>query len=148
MAYHRQSWVMAAAAFLSVGLACGTASANPTGVTYLAAVKTSFGTKFKDCYAFDSSNTLTVTGLGALEYQLLGFGSGPGRFEAVAPISLATQFGFAISFSGYAFGNADHGALHAVGINQAGDTYEIHGYPVTTCTVNASIPGSLYQPPQ
>jgi hypothetical protein len=138
-----------AAALIAGAIASGGAAfANPTGVTYKVRVTTSFGTKFTDCFAFDGAGNLTVSGYGPLVYTLGGFGKDVSRFMSVSTLAEATNAGFAIAFNGQAFGTPKVGWMNAIGMDEQGDSYEIHGGPDATCAPPSAAQGSRYVRPQ
>ncbi len=132
---HRAA-LAAAAVLVSWG---GAAFAKPQGVTYMVHVGTSFGTQFKDCFAFDTAGALTVSGYGTLAYTPGGRGSSLSKFQAVSPLAVATTAGFTLELSGIALGNATSGAIKGSGSNENGDAFNFHGFPDASCSVAAAV---------
>jgi hypothetical protein len=120
-----------------------TAQATTFPVSYAVNVKTSFGTKFTDCFTFDGAGNLTVAGLGVLTYQLKNFNTQTSQFGAVAPIATATGVGFEITFAGAL---SDKSAS-IYGNDEQGDSYIVTGPASTTCSGTASTGGGSYRHP-
>ena len=125
------------------GLA-GAASAAAPIYTYDVTVKTSFGTKFKDCFVFQGGN-LQVGGYGMLTYAaaptITKF-----YYTAVSPIASAQQAGFAIAFAGFKKGTQMDGTIRAVGSDEMKDSYTVEGKTVAACPgVPAGAPGTAYR---
>ncbi len=134
---------MAAAA---VALFTGTAQANlKKPVTYQVTVKTSFGTKFSDCFSFDGASTLTVAGYGTLTYVPKLFGRSSTTFGSVAQLATAQSVGFALQFNGTALGGGTQGYAHLTGNDELGDSYIVNGSAVSSCSSSSkTAPGALY----
>ena len=114
---------------------------------YDVTVKTSFGTKFKDCFTFEKGN-LTVAQLGTLKYKaaptITKF-----YYTAVITPADANAIGFTIAFAGFKKGTSTDGELHAVGDNSNRDSYTVNGMAVAACSTSASgKQGSNYIPAQ
>lgn len=134
---------LAAAAAL---LLANTAEANvKNAATLQVTVKTSFGTKFTDCWSFGGetqnsaggySGTLTTASGLTLTYATENFGTSLTRFTAVSPLAVASQLGFGIEFNGTVLGNGSNGYASISGNDEAGDSYIISGPVVTSCGAN------------
>ena len=110
---------------------------------YDVTVKTSFGTKFKDCFTFDKGN-LTVASLGTLKFKAAPTIT---KFYYTATITLAdaNAIGFTIAFAGFHKGSSTSGELHAVGDNSFRDSYTVNGMAVAACgTSTAGKQGANY----
>ena len=124
------------------GLASAASAAAPV-YTYDVTVKTSFGTKFKDCFVFQD-HSLQVGG-----YGMLVFTAAPTitkfYYTAVSPIASAQQAGMAIAFAGFKKGTQTDGTLHAVGSDELKDSYTVEGKAVAACGgVPVGAPGAAY----
>ena len=124
----------------------GTAHANPSNVTYLVTVSTSFGTSFTDCFSFDKVGTLTVGGYGPLTYTFQSRDMNKKKFQSVSPIASALAAGFSIEFNGVSLGHTTVGYLLANGNDEFGDSYIVSGPPVASCAAAARLPNSQYRP--
>ncbi len=131
-------------ATLVTGVVASTqASAAP--FIYDVTVKTNFGTKFTDCFTFEGG-TLTVAGLGKLKYT-----AAPSMpkfyYTAVTSLKSAESLGATFAFAGFKKGTATSGELHAVGADEAHDSYKVTGVAVPACGAAASVaPGANYRP--
>lgn len=141
----RTTIALAAIALATIALAPVAAIANPAGATYQVTVATSFGSKFTDCFSFDSAGTLTVAGYGPLSYTLEARGRSQSKFQALSSLATASSVGFTIQFNGLALGNTTEGYLKVSGSDEAGDTYQVRGAPNASCTADKSQ--TIYQHP-
>ena len=119
-------------------------------ITYQVTVRSSFGTKFSDCFAFDGAGNLTVAGLPApLVYQNDGLNTAPNRFGAVLPLAGATTLGFAIEFHGIGLGNGTQGQgyIQAAGVSDQGSSFIVKGPAVSSCAAKVRTGGGAYRRP-
>jgi hypothetical protein len=123
---------------LMVGAAHAADVQPPKGITYRADVKTSFGTRFQDCFRFGNDGILTIDGLGTLAFSFMDQGRARRQWQAVTKLRSAA---FSIGLSGVAFGDARRGFLAADGVSEYGDTYLVQGVPVATCARTARNAG-------
>ncbi len=126
----------------SIGVA---AQAQAKTFIYNVTVKTSFGTKFADCFTFEKG-VLTVTGLGQFEYTAAPMD--PKHFyTAVESVAQAEATGFGIGFAGFKLGTDARGELHAVGADEFHDSYIVKGVIASSCSGDAvSKAGVNYRP--
>ena len=128
---------------MTAGLAGSALAAAPV-FTYDVTVKTSFGTKFKDCFVFQGGN-LQVGGYGMLTYAAAPTVT-KFYYTAVSPIASAQQAGFAIAFAGYKKGTQMDGIIRAVGSDEMKDSYTVEGKAVPACSqVPTGAAGSAYR---
>lgn len=131
---------LAAAAAL---LGATAAQATPFPISYNVNVRTSFGTKFADCFTFDGAGNLTVAGLpGPLTYVPGALGQNTAQFGAVSTLATAQGLGFEITFSG----KINKATARIFGNDEQGDSYIVTGTVTSSCG-NALGNGAAYRHP-
>ena len=136
MAYLRSA-VLAAAVIGSA------TAAHAATYIYDVRVKTSFNTKFEDCFTFEGGK-LTVAGLGTFVFTAAP--TMPKHFySAVATFDTINNTGANFAFAGDKSGTATSGKLHAVGSDSAHDSYVVEGTAVPACSGNAAQLNSWMQ---
>lgn len=104
---------------------------GPDGFTYLVHVRSSFGTKFDDCFAFDTNGVLTISGLGEPEtFDHDALGTDDRDWQATSPASGS----LGIAFHGST--KHDGNKINGNAINEFGDTFVFKGDRNDLCTDN------------
>lgn len=136
--------LLACAVLIPGVIAAQTAAAAAPTFIYDVTVKTSFGTKFHDCFTFHSGK-LVIAGLGTLIYS-----PAPTMpkfyYTAVTQPAVSDELGAGFAFSGFKKGTETSGELRAVGADSVHDSYNVHGVAVSSCSTSDSVNGSAYKP--